>query len=219
MRLIEVDPRLLEPNPWNVNIVQPENEDKLSSSINRLGMFKPIVCRSVGPNRFQILGGQHRAERAIELKLKLVPVIDLGDIDDHKAKEISLVDNARYGMDDGIKLAELIQELGIANEITEFMPFADLDVLSIMQGVDVNLDDIDLGGDDDALPATEAEERSKASKTHDILRFKVSLGDAERIRKMVKDAMKNQGFTHSDDLSNAGDALVYLLTEAGTGDE
>jgi len=211
MRFLEVDPRLLEPNPWNVNVVQHDNEIKLTESINRLGMFKPIICRTVGPQRLQILGGAHRVERAIELKMKTVPVIDLDVIDDAQAKEISLVDNARYGVDDGLRLAELIQELGIQNEIADFMPFADADVLSIMQGVEVNLDDLDLEVDEEPEAQTEMEERSKAVKTHEIMRFKVSIGDAEKLRRMFNDTMKSQNFTEADELSNAGDALVYLL--------
>nr|EKV2115583.1 chromosome partitioning protein ParB [Acinetobacter baumannii] len=38
--LIWVDPAQLQPNPWNSNIVSPENEAKLKASIERRGMFK-----------------------------------------------------------------------------------------------------------------------------------------------------------------------------------
>src|SRR5690348_6918711 len=112
-----VDPRLIEPNPWNTNVVSHENEQKLRASIERNGMFKPALVREVSsfPGardiKLQSIGGWHRVEQAIELGWTEVPVINLGRISDEQAKEISLADNARYGVDDTLKLSELLGEL------------------------------------------------------------------------------------------------------------
>ena len=102
-----LDPVDLEPNPWNTNIVTPENERKLEASIKRLGFFRPVIVREIAksPNSetgYQILGGEHRAETAVRLGINQIPVINLGPIDDLQAKEIGIADNARYGVDDTI---------------------------------------------------------------------------------------------------------------------
>ena len=51
-----------------------------------------------------------------------VPIIDLGRIDDVKAREISLVDNGKYGTEDLGKLAEQLKMLGDTTELASFMP-------------------------------------------------------------------------------------------------
>jgi hypothetical protein len=43
------------------------------------------------------------------------------------------------------------------------------------------------------------------------MRFRVSLADSSRIANLVNRTMQEQGFTKEDDLTNAGDALAYLL--------
>ena len=105
-------PERLSPNPWNTNVVSPENQQKLNASIKRFGMFKPIVVREID-GTLEIIGGQHRWEAAVEMKLPEVPVVNLGRITDKKAKEISLVDNGRYGADDTLQLAELLDDIGV----------------------------------------------------------------------------------------------------------
>jgi hypothetical protein len=47
------------------------------------------------------------------------------------------------------------------------------------------------------------------------MRFKVPLGDAEKITELIVKVKKRQNFTSSDDLTNAGDALVHQLFEHG----
>ncbi|MFH3733079.1 chromosome partitioning protein ParB, partial [Acinetobacter baumannii] len=48
-------------------------------------------------------------------------------------------------------------------------------------------------------------------QTHQIMRFKVPIEDVDAITKLIEKTIKAQGFTESDSLTNAGDALVYLL--------
>ncbi len=49
------------------------------------------------------------------------------------------------------------------------------------------------------------------SKTHQIVRFKMTISDAEDLSELISKTRHEQGFTESDDLTNAGDALAYLL--------
>ena len=204
-------PESLTPNPWNTNIVSPDNEAKLEESIKRFGMFKPVVVRELADGTLQILGGEHRAGAARRMGIKKVPVINLGRIDDQKAKEISLVDNGRYGADDTLQLAELLEGLGNADELASFMPYSESDLSSIFSSVNIALDELDLHDLEEQAPSVPKE---RPIQTHQVVRFKIPVDDASWITDLIEKAMKSQKFTDSDSLTNAGDALVYLLKKA-----
>lgn len=210
MPLIQIlaDPESLFPNPWNTNVVPPDNEAKLDESVKRLGMFKPVVVRELANGTLQILGGEHRAASAKRVGLKQIPVINLGKVDDKRAKEISLIDNGRYGSDNTLELAALLDELGTADELAKFMPYTDADLASIFSSVSIALDDLDLPEIEETPTAPS---RDKPAQTHQIMRFKVPVDDVDEITRLIEKTMKVQGFSESDSLTNAGDALVFLL--------
>lgn len=209
---LTLDPKVLRPNPWNTNVVPPENEAKLENSIKRFGMFKPVVVRKLQDGTYQILGGQHRASIAARLGMDQVPVISVGSIPDDRAKEIGLVDNGRFGQDDTLRLAELLKDLPSADELSSFMPVSDEDLSAIFASTSIELDDLDLP-DDAELPATLP--ATKAAQTHQIMRFKVPVDDVDTVTQLIESVMKVQGFTSSDSLTNAGDALVHVVKEYG----
>lgn len=207
MKIVECAPDSLRANPWNTNHVDPENEEKLTASLSRMGWIRPVICRELEDGALQILGGEHRVRAAGRLGWQ-VPVVNLGRISDQKAKEIGLLDNARYGSDDAIELAELIQELGNTEELTAFLPFTDADIAQIFASVDIALDDLDTDPLDDEEPKSSDK---KPPKTHTMMRFKVPIEDAESVSEVLTRVMKAQGFTASDSLTNAGDALTYVV--------
>lgn len=209
MKLEELNPADLKPNPWNTNTVSPQNEEKLEGSIERLGMFKPLVLRTLPDGTLQILGGEHRLEAAKNAGIKRVPCVNLGIIDDVKAKEISLVDNGRYGSDDTLKLAALMDELGGSNILSMFTPYSDADFSSIFSSTSIDLDDLDLDDEDD-VPALDTSPSQPATQTHQIMRFKVPIEDVDDVTETMNFIMKIQKLTASDSLTNAGDALVYV---------
>lgn len=207
-------PSELAANPWNTNVVSPENQQKLEESVKRFGMFKPIVVRETDDG-LQIIGGQHRWEVAKSLGHAEVPVINLGRLSDKKAKEIGLVDNNRYGADDTLQLAHLLEDIGVdANELASFMPYSESDFASIFSSVNISLDDLDLPDDED-LPKSPA---AKPVQTHQIMRFKVPVDDASVITDLIERTMKEQRYVDEDSLSNAGNALVFLLSKAAAGE-
>jgi len=212
--VISLNPHDLQANSWNSNYMSPENEAKLDASIRRLGMFKSVIVRETLEG-YQIIGGEHRWESAKRVGLKTISVINLGSIDDQKAKEISLADNARYGADDTVALANMLNEMDIA-DIAQFLPFTDTDVALIFSSKDIALDDLELDekfetSEDTTLEITKP---IKVPKTHTIMRFKVGLKDAEKISELIARTQVHEGFTASDELTNAGDALVHLLGES-----
>ena len=205
------DVNKLVANDWNTNVVDVENERKLDNSVKRFGLYKPIIVRNDpdGP-LLQIIGGQHRWESAKRVGIKKVPIINLGTISEEKAKEISLVDNGRYGQDDTLRLAELLNNMGNLEEITEFMPFDEEELNSIFASSEVDLDNLEIEIDDLEEPVS----LKKPPQTHQIFRFKIPVGDAESVSDFITAVMSEQGFKNDDDLTNAGDALVYIVGRA-----
>lgn len=209
-KIIQADPSTLVPNPWNSNVVSPDNEAKLEESLKRFGVFKPIVARELIDGTLQIIGGQHRAMVAKRLGYNQIPVVNLGIIDDKQAKEISLVDNGRFGEDDSVKLAELLESLGDLSDLAQIVPYTEEDLNSVFVNTSIALDDLndlDLPMDDE-LPSLE-----RTIQTHQIMRFKVPIQDVDLIAKEIERTIKEQGLDDSDSLINAGDALVHIMSK------
>lgn len=204
-----IDPRIVVASPWNANVVSHENEEKLRSSIERNGMFKPILVRET-EGKFECIGGWHRCEQAIQLGFNEIPAMNLGPISDAKAKEISLADNARYGIDDTLKLSELIDDLDKA-QLENILPWTAQDVAALTASIAVDIDNLEL--DEPDIPDEEEplEKPTKPVKTHQTLRFRVSIQDAAKITEMVNQTREEEGFNTEDDLTNAGDALAHIL--------
>lgn len=212
---LTLDPGRLRPNPWNTNHVSPENEAKLTASIAQRGFIKPVVVREVGAD-LEILGGEHRWMVATNMKLPEIPVFNLGPISDEEAKKISLIDNARYGADDSISLAQLLSELGDASELQEYLPYTNDDLSAIFSTVDIALDKLDLDTDEsETSDAADEPKITPAPKTHAVMRFQVPLGDSEKLADLIARTAKRHGFTAGSELQNAGDALVLLLLGSG----
>ena len=208
-------------NPWNSNVMSPENEAKLDAAVTRLGFFKPIVVRQVPGTdpELEILGGEHRWQAAVRLGLDEIPYISHGVISDDRAKEIGLADNARYGADEATALAAILSSLEEPDEIKNFLPYSDDDVKSIFSSATINLDDLQIEEEFDATAPAESEAPAvKAAKTHSVMRFKVPLADGEKLTRLIDRMQKRHGYTGSDALTNAGDALVHLLASE-MGDE
>ncbi len=210
---LELKPSQLRKNSWNTNKVSPENERKIRASLERNGIFKPIIVRETKDGEYEILGGQHRWEQAIELGLETIPVFNLGEIDDNRAKEIGLADNARYGSDDTVELAELLKSLGDIEELQNFLPYGASDFDAIFTA-NIALDELEIDEDLEVELETpeEIEPVTKPTKTHTLMRFKVPIADAERITALIASTQKEYGFTKADELTNVGDALVQILT-------
>lgn len=185
-----------------------EAEQKLDASLKRLGVFKPIIVRET-KSGLEIIGGHHRWESAKRIGVEEVPIVNLGEVDDTRAKEIGLADNGRWGHDDAGLLAEVLNDLE-TSELTDFLPFSSKDFDAIFTASEVNLDDLDLDDDDDIDLNPDD---TKAPPTHTIMRFKVPVLDAELLSARLKQVMKDQDFNDSDSLTNAGDALIHLLGE------
>lgn len=205
---VKIDPTELEFSPWNVNSVSPENMAKLKESVRRNGIFRPVVVREVN-GKYQVIAGEHTTRVAIELGLETIDVYNLGDIDDRKAKEISIIDNQHYGVEDTYGLGELLREIDANPE--DFLPFSDAELTRIFQSTMIDLDTLDLPEELDFAPSYDPEENQKAARVeHQVMRFKVPIADAERVTRTIEAIIKRQGLKDRDSMLAAGMALVHL---------
>ncbi|HUP45792.1 MAG TPA: ParB/RepB/Spo0J family partition protein, partial [Thermoanaerobaculia bacterium] len=82
---------LIEPNAG-----QPRsnlgNIEELAASIREKGVLEPILVRTIGPNRYQIISGERRYRAAALAGLDEIPAIEL-DVDDKETLEIALIEN------------------------------------------------------------------------------------------------------------------------------
>lgn len=213
MQMREVPIGDLVPNSWNTNhITDPLNEQRLRNSMQEIGVFRPIVVRRLASGQLEILGGEHRWQQALALGHATIPVVDMGDIDDTKAKKIGLLDNARYGDDDPAQLSELLRELDV-HDLATLMPFSQEELDSLTKVPDLpSLDDLD--SNQSILPDLT---KPAAAPSTQILRFEVPVEDVTWITSMVDRRQKEMGFKDESALKNAGNAMVSLLQELKKG--
>jgi ParB family chromosome partitioning protein len=84
LELIEANPDQPRTNRGNL--------DELAASIREKGVLEPILVRSIGPNRYQIISGERRFRAASMAGLDEIPAIEF-DVDDKETLEIALVEN------------------------------------------------------------------------------------------------------------------------------
>ena len=68
------------------------NIEELAASVREKGVLEPILVRSIGPNRYQIISGERRFRAATLAGLDEIPAIEL-DVDDKEQLEIALIEN------------------------------------------------------------------------------------------------------------------------------
>lgn len=92
-KLNEVPLDAIEPNPDQprTNFKREELEE-LADSIAKEGLLQPILVRSIGEGKYQIIAGERRWQACQLLDLKTVPVT-IKDADDMKALELALIEN------------------------------------------------------------------------------------------------------------------------------
>lgn len=207
-------PGSLDPNPWNSNHMSPDMEARLRASITEFGFIKPIVVRRLSDGKLQILGGEHRARTAIAMGMEAIPVVVLDGINDKRAKAMGLADNGRYGQDDALKLAEILNDLG--SDLIDALPFDETDLAGIFSSSSVDLDQLGFG-EDDHEPTESLEQMAAArpSITHELMRFKVPIADRDAVQAFIEQRIKRSGFSaEKDSMVAAGMALVEIVNAA-----
>jgi hypothetical protein len=100
----------IRPNPWNPNRQDAFIFEKEKASIREFGFVVPITCRSLGRD-FEVIDGEHRWKAAQELGYTEVPIINLGDVDDETAKQLTIILNETKGQAQPDLLRALLDDL------------------------------------------------------------------------------------------------------------
>lgn len=99
------------PNPWNPNAQAPDVYAAQVESLRRYGFVAPIVVRETHAGTFEIIDGEHRYRAAQEIGIAEIPVYNLGNVDDVKARQLTEVFIHLKGMPDVQREAALLKEL------------------------------------------------------------------------------------------------------------
>ncbi|MCP5803685.1 ParB N-terminal domain-containing protein [Klebsiella pneumoniae] len=213
--ILQVEVARLRPNPWNTNSVGAQNFEKLKGSIEKLGFFKPIFARELDGGQFEILGGEHRWRAAMEQGISTVPVISVGKISDLVAKQMSLVDNERYGEDDQVALQRLIEEIQseLDYQLSEIAPYDDelAATLARESAIDLEMLEALSRGDEEPIEKDSREKAERVGAEHQTMRFKVTFDASDRVTETIKSIIKEQAINTGNDMENAGEALVWLV--------
>ncbi|HBY7114855.1 TPA: chromosome partitioning protein ParB [Klebsiella pneumoniae] len=213
--ILQVEVARLRPNPWNTNSVGAQNFEKLKGSIEKLGFFKPILARELDGGQFEILGGEHRWRAAMEQGISAVPVISVGKISDLVAKQMSLVDNERYGEDDQVALQSLIEEIQseLDYQLSEIAPYDDelAATLARESAIDLEMLEALSRGDEEPVEKDSREKAERVGAEHQTMRFKVTFDASDRVTETIKSIIKEQAINTGNDMENAGEALVWLV--------
>ena len=197
--LLEIEVGKLQPNPWNPNRMSEEMYHKLKAYIKREGLVEPIVVRPKGEG-YEILGGFHRWKIARELGYETVPCA-MVDVDDRRAKILSINLNEMKGQSVSALLSELVHDLSqelTLEDLESQLPYSEadlkdaLEIMKIPDGLEAYLD---------------AEiEKAERERPH-ILSFVVE--DVETVEKAIEVAsQRNGGLTRGKSLVEIARAYV-----------
>lgn len=152
LQIVEIPVGHLIPNPWNVNRMSAEIEHKLTEYLRREGLVEPMVVRPhpTEAERYEILGGYHRWKICKEkLGYEAMPCVVV-DLDDKRAKILSINLNEMSGEPVPALLSELLHDLNreIAIEDLEtLLPYDAsaiedaLELLKLPEGLDRMLEE------------------------------------------------------------------------------
>lgn len=160
MEVVDVKVHDLDPNPWNVNRMDPEMRRKLAEYLQREGLVEPIVVRPhpEKEGRFEILGGFHRWTIWKELERESIPVVVVPGLDDRRAKILSINLNSMKGEAVPSLLSDLLTDLQQETPLADLeatLPYAAgeiQDFLDLMQIPEGFAEDMEADAEGRAVP-------------------------------------------------------------------
>jgi ParB family transcriptional regulator, chromosome partitioning protein len=120
IRLIEVDPTLVQRNPRQPRDVFDQEEiDQLATSLLDVGMLQPLVVRPISGDRYELVAGERRMRAAIAAGLPTVPAIVRATEDADLLKE-ALVENIHRvqlnPLEEAAAYQQLLEDFGVTQE-------------------------------------------------------------------------------------------------------
>lgn len=99
--------------------IQPDALQELANSIKSQGILQPLVVRSIGANKYEIIAGERRWRAAQLIGLAEVPAI-IRDVPDEAAMAMSLIENIQREnlnpLEEAIALQRLLEEFQLTHQ-------------------------------------------------------------------------------------------------------
>ena len=157
-RAIAVDPKKLEPNPWNPQKTTEIQQTAIRQSLEWVDQVQEILVRPhpTDDGRYQIIDGYHRW-----LELQSAPTVHVNVINglsEDEAKKLTIVMNETHGNPDKIELAQLLSEINeIQGDATNYaLPYDETELQELIALADVDRESqYDDGGDYTEFPDSE----------------------------------------------------------------
>ncbi len=149
LSITELRTDLLEPNPWNPNRMTEAIRRKLVLNLKRDGFVAPLLVRKLG-DRYQIVNGEHRWRIAQELGYQTVPCVVLEDLDDRRARILTVNLNELGGDPVPVLLAKLLHDLEEQTpmaELAAMLPYDEaqirdtLELLKLPEGLEQQIEE------------------------------------------------------------------------------
>ncbi len=187
----------IRPNPWNPNRQSDFMFTKERESIRRYGFIDPILVRRKA-DHFEIIDGEHRWRGAQMEGFLEIPINDLGEISDDKAKQLTIIMNELKGTADSDLLSKLMKSLessiGI-DEIVANLPYTKIEVDKLLANINIDWEKVE------SKPPSQSE-----SVTGINLTF--SNEDSERFMEAIEILQQIHG------TSNISDTVLQTVLEA-----
>jgi ParB family chromosome partitioning protein len=115
----------IEPNPHQARAEFPVKElDALAETLHRHGLLQPIVVRSIGADRYQLVAGERRFRAARRLGWPTIDAL-VRPVSDQESAELALVENELRTnvapLDTARAVTRLIERFGHTHEDVAFL--------------------------------------------------------------------------------------------------
>jgi ParB family chromosome partitioning protein len=214
--------------------MRPESLEDLASSIRAQGVVQPIVVRSIGANRYEIIAGERRWRAAQMAGLHEIPAV-VRQVPDQAAMAMALIENIQREelnpMEEAHALQRLLDEFGLTHQETADAVGRSrvavtnlLRLLALSEEVKRMLENGDLEmGHARALLALEGEVQTSAARM--VIAKGLSVRETEHLVKQLQQGPKAKPVTKVDpdvhrleqDLSERLGARVLIQDAKGKG--
>jgi len=148
----------LHPNPWNPNAQTERVQEATKESINAFGFIDPVTVRPHPEikDAYEIIDGEHRWRAAKDFGLDEV-AINVVDVNENGAKQLTIILNETRGESDKVDLAVLLAKLAedLGDDLIIGLPYTDDELDGLLKLADFNFEQFAPRDDPDPDPFDE----------------------------------------------------------------
>lgn len=199
MKLVPIES--VQPNDYNFNRLRTEKFDQVRRTIDKFGMIKAVIVRTIDKDRYEIVDGEHRWKILTEMGSKIIPVRDLGEVDKKTAIELTQVSNLIHGHIDFFRLSDLFCQVDgfTPEQMAEMVPYTSDEIRTMIESTQRIYGDFDFNDDE--------------SKTSDYstMVFRVPHEESGAIQDKMEELSGRLGIRADKDSLKYGLLYCYLL--------